>query len=304
MRVTILFLFAIFFIQQVYAQSPFNYGQDKNAYYISKDEREKLGITIIYDISEQMEGETGGMNENWDIITTEFTDESITEDWSIINSSDNYQFNFDSIIEYARFINGTIYNLKNQQVTDYGGYGYGSFNYCDIEKINDTLSTVYASCTGHCGTNSAEYISKTIFNKNQQIIYSLIFPPEYPEQELEEETSENDSLINNSISINTDTIPDTIYYEYNSENQIIKIGDKKIDPENLKSSIHAYNEGSNFKFHQNFIDNIKMEVFIKSKIGYLPHVILFEIYRYGVLTFVLDSEQQKYYGGEEMILEI
>jgi hypothetical protein len=292
------FIIAVSFLIQSYGQAPFDYGRNKNIYYISTAEREKLEIFTIYEISQLKEGETGGMNENWDVTTTNFSPEKITEDWSIMNSYDDYKFNFDSIIEYARFINGTIFLFDNKQITEYGGYGYGSFNYSEIEKVNDTLSNIYTHCTGHCGNFETEQFSQNIFNDKKQLIYKLV----YPERALNDD-SEFDNTISEDTSTAAKIIPDTIYYKYNAQNQLIRYGDKEINPNILYNTFKLNNLDSNYKFHQTFVENIKMEDYIKNKLGYLPKLILLEIYRYGVFSFYLDPKSKKYFGVGELVIQ-
>ncbi|MBK8874324.1 MAG: hypothetical protein IPN13_10530 [Bacteroidetes bacterium] len=303
MKTTGLFVSLFFYVTIIFAQSPFDYGRSKQIYFLSGEVRDSLEIEEITYVVQLPENDRGGMGENWDVTVIQFSPESITDDWYPISMPATFKYNFDSLTSDMKFLNGSRYELSEGIAGSYGGGGYGSFDWKDIERYGDSISIIATSCVGHCGDQPVRF-SKNVFNDAGMLLYSVNYPTTegsdmFPEEKL------SLSAINEILmeGVNEENHPDTISYNYNKSGLFIKPEEKDIQYESIKSIFVSESHFNYKEFQQCYIGKIEMEKFILKKLGILPDLLLIEIYRYGVFSFALNPANKKYYRTSTLVLE-
>lgn len=305
MNKKLLFLLILLIQQFAFGQSPFNYGQNKKVYFISTALRNKLGIKTIYSIDQRFENDRGGMNENWDVSVISFDTNLISDQWSPISLDSTYKYRFDSLTSNLQFLNGKYYEFANNELTAYGGGGYGSFDHKDIYKYSDTVSIIVTSCVGHCGDQPMTY-SKNIFNKKGQLLYTVFYPTPSKDWGIDAngDTTTLADYERSFISlINGGHSADTLFYKY--DNNDLLLNTSEIDYITNSSDVKklfTYPPQS-YVFHQCYIGKTKMEKYFLRKIGFTPELVLIEIYKYGVFSFVFNNTDKKYYQTGNFTLE-
>ena len=299
-------LFTLLFLAQIslIAQSPFDYGQNQNVYFISSQQRQQMGIENIYIIDLNDDKNTVAMWGNGSINVINFDSHTISDNWTPLELDSNLMSNLDSLFLNVRFLNGTRYEFDDfGQLISYGGGGYGSFDWKEITRFSDTLSIIETSCVGHCGQQPIKY-SKNIFAKNGILTHVIKYPvleiDFEQEDELELITIEKyENFFNQLIEI-SETSPDTTYYIYDNH-RLLSMDNVQEETGNKIFSVE--NQYHSNVFHQCYIGNIEMENFFLEKIGIIPSLVLIEIYQHGVFSFRLDTKSNKYYATETIILE-
>lgn len=303
MKSTGLFLIVYFYAAIIYAQSPFDYGKNKQIYFLSGEERDSLGIEEITCVLQLPENDRGGMGENWDVTVVQFSPELITDDWYPVSMPATFKYNFDSLTADMKFLNGSRYELSDGMVGSYGGGGYGSFDWKDIERYGDSISIIATSCVGHCGDQPVRF-SKNVFNDAGILLYNVNYPTTegsdmFPEEKLSL-SAMNEILM---AGVNEENYPDTIFYNYTKSGLFIKPEEKDIQMESIKSIFVSESHFNYKEFQQCYIGKIEMEKFISKKLRLLPELLLIEIYRYGVFSFALNPANKKYYRTGTLELE-
>lgn len=303
MKSTGLFLIVYFYVAIIFAQSPFDYGKNKQIYFLSGEERDSLGIEEITCVLQLPENDRGGMGENWDVTVVQFSPELITDDWYPISMPATFKYNFDSLTADMKFLNGSRYELSDGMVGSYGGGGYGSFDWKDIERYGDSISIIATSCVGHCGDQPVRF-SKNVFNDAGILLYNVNYPTTegsdmFPEEKLSL-SAMNEILM---AGVNEENYPDTIFYNYTKSGLFIKPEEKDIQMESIKSIFVSESHFNYKEFQQCYIGKIEMEKFISKKLRLLPELLLIEIYRYGVFSFALNPANKKYYRTGTLELE-
>ncbi|MBL7914669.1 MAG: hypothetical protein JNL49_06445 [Bacteroidia bacterium] len=303
MKSTGLFLIVYFYAAIIFAQSPFDYGKNKQIYFLSGQERDSLGIEEITCVLQLPENDRGGMGENWDVTVIQFSPESITDDWYPISMPATFKYNFDSLTADMKFLNGSRYELSDGMAGSYGGGGYGSFDWKDIERYGDSISIIATSCVGHCGDQPVRF-SKNVFNDAGILLYNVNYPTTegsdlFPEEKLSL-SAMNEILM---AGVNEENHLDTIFYNYNNSGLFIKPEEKDIQIESIKSIFVSESHFNYKEFQQCYIGKIEMEKFISKKLRILPELLLIEIYRYGVFSFALNPDNKKYYRTGTLVLE-
>ena len=300
-RFLIFVVFSLFWYASVYAQvkSVFDYGKNEDVYFISAAEIDSLGLSSFIEITGRQPGESGGMHENWDVMEYDFSYDGFVEKWSIAHLDDNWTFQLDSLLDNTRFINGFCLYLDRGDLQEYGGFGYGSFDYIEVLERNDSCSISLTNCRGHCGSFMKGHRSINYFSKDGRLIQSHIFdeePLDYAKDENEENRSNRDSL----QQVN---VVDTFYYKYNDQGQLIQFNDYTFDPKNpLKEYESKLIEDRN-KFYQMFVGETPMEEHIQKQLGVKPSLLILEIYRYGAFFLIYNSIEHKYYPLDIIVLE-
>lgn len=303
MKSTGLFFSLFFCVTTMFGQSPFDYGRNKQIYFLSGEARDSLGIEEITCVLQLPENDRGGMGENWDVTVIQFSPESITDDWYPISMPATFKYNFDSLTTDMKFLNGSRYELSDGMAGSYGGGGYGSFDWKDIERYGDSISIIATSCVGHCGDQPVRF-SKNVFNEAGMLLYSVNYPTTegsdmFPEDKLSL-SAMNEILMK---GVNEENHPDTIFYNYNNSGLFIKPEEKDIQIESIKSIFVSESHFNYKEFQQCYIGKIEMEKFISKKMRILPELLLVEIYRYGVFSFALNPANKKYYRTSNLVLE-
>ncbi|MBK7969797.1 MAG: hypothetical protein IPK08_13125 [Bacteroidetes bacterium] len=268
MKTTGLFVSLFFYVTIIFAQSPFDYGRSKQIYFLSGEVRDSLEIEEITYVVQLPENDRGGMGENWDVTVIQFSPESITDDWYPISMPATFKYNFDSLTSDMKFLNGSRYELIEGIAGSYGGGGYGSFDWKDIERYGDSISIIATSCVGHCGDQPVRF-SKNVFNDAGMLLYSVNYPTTegsdmFPEEKL------SLSAINEILmeGVNEENHPDTIFYNYNKSGLFIKPEEKDIQYESIKSIFVSESHFNYKEFQQCYIGKIEMEKFISKNCEY------------------------------------
>lgn len=287
-------------------RTPFDYGQNRQVYFLSREKRKQVGLNNIYIIEENLKNDLGGMGELWDVSLITFDTSKVTDDWYPMRSLDeNFKYNFDSIVSKMEFLNGTGYEFSNGSLINYGGGGYGSFEVKDIDRL-DTVSYITTSCAGHCSTSYVESYSKNVFNQKGQLLYTVF----YSKQSQSDSTKpELNCIMDYELflkgNINENNYNDTTFYKYDKEGRILKIS-KELSIKNSSDVEKLFgnpSDPSGYQFHQCYIGKTKMEKFIKQKLGYTPKLLLVEIYSHGVFSFTFNELDHKFYRTETIVLE-
>jgi hypothetical protein len=300
--ILLLLVFASFF---GFTQSPFNYGKNKQVYFIAAKERDSLGIQLLYTIKQYAEKERGGMGENWSVVITSFSENLVTDDWAPFSKDSLFKFNFDSLTTNPPILNGTRYELSNGSILAYGGGGYGSFDWNDFTKVNDSVVLVAISCVGHCGDQPPRF-SKSIYDKQGKLTRSIHYPQkDYSDETMTAETPQSFVESLETAYKSNGLSPDTTYFQYDGNG--LWLGPVEGLNERKQAGVAWYNMGEEIKkskyFNQVFVGNQPMDKFIKSKIGYCPQVLFFEIYRNAALLFKYSSSDKKYHRWMDVVLE-
>lgn len=303
MKANVFFVILIFHAAIIYAQSPFDYGKNKQIYFLSGEERDSLGIEEITSVLQLPENDRGGMGENWDVTVIQFSPELITDDWYPISMPATFKYNFDSLTTDMKFLNGSRYELSDGMAGSYGGGGYGSFDWKDIERYGDSISIIATSCVGHCGDQPVRF-SKNVFNDAGILLYNVNYPTTegsdlFPEEKLSL-SAMNEILM---AGVNEENYPDTIFYNYTKSGLFIKPEEKDIQIESIKSIFVSESHFNYKEFQQCYIGKVEMEKVISKKLRILPELLLIEIYRYGVFSFALNPANKKYYRTGTLELE-
>jgi hypothetical protein len=302
MRLKVIYNFAfLFYSTPLMAQSPFDYGKSEKIYFISKEERLALEIEYIYEINQKQEGKEG-IKDNWEVTEFAFVNDVITVDWSPYTLPENYKFDYDNLTENLNVVNGSRYEFKEGKLVSHGGTGYGTFDWTEIDRISDSVSIGKKSCVGHCGSFLFTY-SKNVYNDNQ-LLYSVIFPPS--ENEIET-ANDNSEITYNDYQqffskLNAHHSNDTITYIYNRNGLFLYEKNKK-ERSNFKTPLKFTDTFPDYNFHQCYISGVKMEKYFKTKLGIIPQTILIEIYEQGIFSFSINPKDKKYYVTKTILLE-
>ena len=297
--------FTLLFLLQtlLMAQSPFDYGQNQEVYFISSQQRQQMGIENIYTIELNDDKNTAAMWGNGSINVINFDSHTISDNWTPLELDTNLMSNLDSLFLNVRFLNGTRYEFDDSgQLISYGGGGYGSFDWKEITRFSDTLSIIETSCVGHCGHQPIKY-SKNIFDNNGNVRKVIKYPvldiDFVQEKEAEQNTLEDYEKHFNQLIADTETSPDTTYYMYN--NRLLSMDN--VQEETGKKIFSDENQNYSNDFYQCYVGNTEMESFFNEKIGFIPDLVLIEIYCQGVFSFRLNRHTKKYFLTETIILE-
>lgn len=296
MRIRFLILLSLLSYFGLRAQSPFDYGKNKQVYFMSDSARNAFGIREIVEITRYPVGETGGMRESWDIMTWRFEERNVTCGWSIVNDTID-KFNYDTIINHNNWINGSSYSLLDGTLTEYGGGGYGTFEYTTFTERNDSCSLSHTELTGHCGSNCWTQQRKNVIDQRGRILYTVYFQPEYPSDENEGadtlQMQERDRAI------------DTVFYQYDAYGRLVATGKGNAMPATDVRYLFGYQGYIDRKeqFHQYYIEGSTMEKYIRTRLGYIPQLLIVEISKYSAVGFIYNDANKKYYEYSTVDLE-
>lgn len=298
MKLLLLILFSFPF--SLFSQSLFGFN-DSITKVIDKDLYNEWNIEGIYEIYKHKNNQTGGMNNNWSMTVWNINTDNASEEWVPIYRDSGFIFNYDSIVFDYRVLNGFYVNLKNGELQSYGGSGYGSFDFYDFYKINDSLKLGVGYCTGHCSGSGILKFSKNIYSENG-LIYSAI------NYNINEFTSENDISFDFKFVKTLDSIAknkksaDTTFYLY-TKNPTKYLGKLKDIVNISNTESHSIMRRDYYDFYNCFINKEKMEDFIYNKVGYHPQTLYFQYYKFGAFVFEYDEISGKYINSDLLLLE-
>lgn len=251
----------------------------------------------IQEVVRYPDGETGGMHNNWSMVTYELSQEEFVSNWYPMSKDSNYVFNWDTFLEGGSPLNGSKALFgKDQQLISYGGFGYGSFDHTDYVRFNDTVVATITSCVGHCGNFMNRSVGYIVYNTEGTIAYTISTPVE-----LSIDTS--DAVVN-ELWKNSETFEeaDTTFYHYT--NDLLYIPQELNDLS--KEGIYSYLSKSaptHNSFFQLYINQTPMKEWLADSLGSTPPIVGFEIYHSAAIYFNYDEQQDQYTNSAFFFLE-
>lgn len=301
MKLTLATLLGILLQSQLYGQSPFDYGKNREVYFISTEIRTTLGFDEIYTVYKGDASSQSGKGQNWEITAIAFGGDEISDSWIPVTRDDDFRYNFDSLVNDPP-LNGERYYFSQGQLTAHGGEGYGTFDRREILRVSDTVSVTEISCTGHCGGNHPVRYSKNVYSTAGRLLYTVSYPAPEEDAGLSDEgapVADPEFLMQHATA---DNLPDTVYYLYNARGLYTGKSGNSLPP---GKTTGLFNPADYFNgtFNQCYVGKVEMEKYFKKKLGYAPALVLVEIYRLGVFSFSLNPTDKKYYRTETIVLE-
>lgn len=290
--------------------APFDLGSNASRFYLSRQEREHLGWEEMFEIKQYADGETGGMNENWSVNRITFEGNKLANEWAPTYRDSNYVFDFEEITEQAHYLNGTYYELEDEQLTAYGGGGYGSFNWHTYYRFGDSVCVRITQDRGHSTDLSACVAVTRYVHYNQpdiQVNWGC-----YEEEDLLDFSSYESLMASIEANANPEFKKDTLYFYKMNQGQIYSIAPSNYQmrlqkqltfPSILQIERQAPELEKEFSFYQLYLGDQKLEDYIEGYIGYLPQMLLVEIYERGTMIFKMDSISKKYHLEEDLVLD-
>lgn len=302
MKAVFIILLCMVFLVNGNSQSPFNYGQNMQVYFISTEERIQLSINEIITINLLPDNENGGMSQNCDVLIMSFDSVAFSDNWYPVYIDSFSEFSIELALSDLHYLNGNSYYFSNQHAIEYGGEGYGSFDWKEFKHLSDSVTFVTTFCVGHCGNQPAGY-SKNVYNDLGQIVYTVVYP-QIDETEIQAVPEDSIPEWLNAYAFNSEH-PDTTYYYYDKNGLLLNINNfKKIADVSYIKQLYVNEIDANpFKFHQCLIGDIAMETYLQDKLGMTPELVFFELYRQAVVIFAINKKDEKYYPMPEVILE-
>lgn len=292
------FCFSVFLVQ---AQKPFNYGQNRNVYFISSELRKNWDIDKVH-LSRHEKAENA-----WILYSCSFSAKQIISRTYIRYGGKSFRFHLDSLTQPEYDMDNSYYFIfEKGKVREFGSSGSGAHEWHSVKRSSGA-SLIETSRRGGDISPNLNY-TRNIFSSSGQLRHGIYYPV-VPDSVLLK-FSYSDSLKAKGVnflireSLKRRKRPDTLRFQYNKKGQLIKAGDEVINPSD-PVSFFLYNSDIEYGIYseQAFVNSTRMETFILGKAGYLPRLILFEISPYCVISFYLDENTLQYYGGRSVNLE-
>jgi hypothetical protein len=291
-------------LQSSFAQSPFDCGKGKDAYFISVKDRKALGINDIYIINYGPKIEGG-----WWLNSISFTDTQVIEE--------NHDFFLDSVSMPS------VDTFINDIGTEKERYTFHSINSYSIS--NDKL-TGFGNSYFHGGdatgiTYKKDYALETYADYGQSGLTASFILTFYPNGFLKSKMVFDDSILEITkgsllpanlkdliIAFNL-RLHDTLNYVYDSSWRIRgTINGYQSGVKSVFNDVNQINSDerfflSEYKFHQCYINKMEFESFVDKKIGYRPKFIRIEISENAIYNYIYIDKTSKYYPVENICLE-
>jgi hypothetical protein len=290
--------------------APFDLGSNASRFYLSREERAHLGWEEMFEIKQYLDGETGGMSENWSVNRITFEGNKLANEWAPTYRDSNYVFDLAEITDQAHYLNGTYYELEDEQLTAYGGGGYGSFNWHTYYRFGDSVCVRMTQDRGHSNDMSVciavtHYIHYNL--PDVQVNWGC-----YEEEDLLDFSSYENLMASIEANANPEFEKDTLYFYKMNQGQIYSIAPSNYQMRLQKQSTfppisqierQAQELEKEFSFYQLYLGDQKLEDYIEGYIGYFPQMLLVEIYERGTMIFKMDSISKKYHLEEDLVLD-
>ena len=294
----ILSVFLVFIVSLAHSQHCMDYsflGEDQITF-ISKNQLLEMDPSFeICEVFQYPQGETGGMHNNWSMVTYQINSFEYVFNWYPLYKDSNYQFSWDDILEGERPLNGSAADFdENNQLVSFGGFGYGSFDHSEYLSINDSVKAVLTSCIGHCGNFDSVSLSFNIY-RDELLVYHLDV-----NTSISWEASDSTIL---SIWENAkhSTGADTSFYSYTSEGHYVPESMTDLSAKNILKFFSTPSSPKN-PFDGIFVKQISLKHWALKHLEGTPQILSFEIYKYGALFFSFDHEKDQYVLSREIIL--
>lgn len=305
------------------AQSLFNFGKNKDIYFLSQDERKKLGIDVIYELYQGHS--TDSVMRLWNVTKTSISDDGMMVGWHQVEEPRTTKFNVDSLIaetagdyDQRSYINGHAIYLEQGKMTHYGGEGYGSFDANEVIFRNDTVAFVMTTCVGHCGGNGELAIRKNVCDKNGKFTYAIQYPSlSGMDTTLQFEWDENgtvalsyiESFLQELMALHPGDDPDTTLIHYDLVGRLSCHDTTTVANDPTLACVKKifgvlepqYAEEATAVLY--YVGNKPMEKYIKSKLRMIPSFLIIEVYKYAALAYIYDPVKKQYWHAGSVMLE-
>jgi hypothetical protein len=280
LRIRLCFLCSAVLIQNlVHAQSPFNYGKNKNIYFFSRNDMLKHQVRHIYTIAESPE------NRSWSFFDIDFAGlpDRYYNKFCDAHDDGSKPPSLDSLLlDTVNYVNAKFYSFRDNKIEQEGMGGMGALCHSNYEFYKG-YSIAEEACKYEMQTSS----KKIVYFPNGLVNYKTC---------CEEVSLEETPVLHKA------KYKDTTYYVYDSQKRIA--GYKKHKRQSAITPIFKGLKRQQFETNLKiYVNRVSFEDFIDRVIGYRPKLILFEIYTHAVLPFQYDSESRQYVELEDIHLE-
>lgn len=264
------FLTCIFGIQ-ANCQSPFNYGQNEDVYFLSTEDINYYGISVINDYYYEYKESNGVMIY---LTQLQFSDGAVT-----LHSLQRYDTiepqSIEDVLETVEFNNGSNWNFIDDRATYIGGDGYGT-----ICGNNYEIEALYSKKKYFCELEDYEIVEKNYFNANGLPEYLVCCTKQYYDDEFDEMDKE---VVDEPL--------DTTYLVYDDLWRYIGYIENG-DTVNIIDEFLNHKSFYNREVHGGVLTISK--TYIEEKLGCIPNLIFMEIYKNAVLIFKYSDYHENY----------
>lgn len=286
-------------------KGPFLTGSNINSMFISAAERDTMGLNFIEEVRKYANNQTGGMHENWSINRFTVDGAEVRADWYPVHIPPDVEFDYETLNDSARFLNGSTLELENGRISAYGGNGYGTFLWTDYRWLGDTATLGYEYVTGH-GWDSLVTLYYTSYNAQGHPTQRVTLGRFGGELDF------NDAWLAQQLAVKGDTARDTLVYRYGPGGRLYSISPSlatlkrnnqlTFPPIELFSkpatNITTYNA-----FYQLFANHKPLEEVVLGHFNFLPRLLVIETFANGVWVIRLNEELQQYQFMGVVVLE-
>ena len=287
-------VFFVFIISLAHSQHILDYSRvlPDSILFINSDQTISIQEVIGYP-----DGETGGMHNNWSMVSYEISPTEFVSNWYPLSKDSSYLFNWDTFLESETPLNGSLATFdKDHQISSYGGFGYGSFDHTEYIQINDSVVAKLTSCVGHCGNFINRSLSYNVYNTEGTISYLI-------DTQIEISIDTNDSVVN-ELWKNGETFKeaDTTFYRYTANQLHIPQELNKLSEDGIYNYLYKRAPTHN-SFFQLYINQTPMKEWLEDALKRKPPIVGFEIYHSAAIYFSYDKKQDQYSNSAFFFLE-
>lgn len=279
-------LISIFILSiQVFAQSPFNYGQNEDMYFIAAKDLKYYNINVVHEFKVLKDGKSP--NNYIQVCELDFLKDDNSFEYRILSKIDTIiPKTLEKALDIVQHNNGVDWTFKKDRATYIGGHRIGGGSCWSNFEIDSLFSLVEYYCQGNRYT---EYYH-LYFDAQGLPIYSICCVEKYDENE-ELEVSEN--------------LNDTTFFLYDDRLLFYGIVNNmdtvKVIEDIISQGVNHFT--SDLELYQLYIDDNNFEKVIENKLGCKPRVIFMEVNKNVVLTFKYSETWNRYYSLKYISLE-
>lgn len=318
MKKIIVVLFTCILGIQAKSQSPFNYGQNEDIYFISAEDIDYYNIMLIHNYSMKYDDFT--REAEYSICEKNFSQQKeLVKDCLLTNRRDTFsnppslqdaldrEYNYidrEDYHEYVEYIfnhgyinlgyvNGMGWYFKNNRATYIGGIGYGAicweeYTMDTLDNREDKVDEVFSRVLSTCKYGEDDFLSKLFFNSDDLPLYEV-----YVEEEVKENRYGAEDYKDTTYFIYDDLMRFKGYIE---KGDTINIIEKLAEP--IKGTEYGW-----WKDDFIYINKKPFKAVIDKSLGCKPKLILMEIYKNAVFVFKYSEKLDRYIDIGQISLE-
>jgi hypothetical protein len=165
MRALLLFCFS-FSSLLVWGQQPFNYGQNREVYFISSEVRKKWGIEKVYLARQEKEEKTNLL------YSCSFTSTQVITRTYIRYDERSFRYQLDSMLQKKYDIQNTYYfHLEKGKIKAFGSEGNGVNDQHEVKRSSG--SSVVESIKAGGGVEPRLNYTRNIFSTSGRLLYGV-----------------------------------------------------------------------------------------------------------------------------------